>query len=293
MAAPQNRRPGYSRRAQYGLFIGYVFAVAGALVAAAVLALATFDPSTFGALRLAVSEVTAPISTGAAMTGSAIASTPSAVVDYFAVRQRNAALRKQIDDMHQMFLRARAVAEENRRLKRLMRVYDRTSDPVATARLVSSSISSTRRYAILNAGFREGVHTGQPVRGPNGLIGRIVESGPDTARVLLLADPESVVPVRRTRDGLPAIVTGRGDGLLEVRAANLADSSFKDGDLLVTSGTGGIYGPNVPVAQIVSRTRDTVLARPLDIPDSFDYAMVEKAYLPQATTPEPQPGKIP
>ncbi len=88
--------------------------------------------------------------------------------------------------------------------------------------------------------------------------------------------------MRRTRDGLPAIAAGRGDGLLEIRAANLADNSFHEGDLLVTSGTGGIYGPNIPVATIVSRDRDTVLAHPLEIPDSFDYAIVQKAYLPQA-----------
>ncbi|MGJ3649890.1 rod shape-determining protein MreC [Sphingomonas sp. GlSt437] len=293
MAAPAPRRPGFSRRAQWGLFWGYVFLVAGSLIAAGMLALATFDPSTFGALRLAVSEVTAPLSTGVAMAGSAINSTPAVVSDYFLVRTRNEELRKEIDDMHALIVRARAISVENRRLKRLMRTYDQTVDPVATARLVSSSASSTRRYAILNAGFRQGVHAGQPVRGPDGLIGRILEAGPDTARVLLLGDPESIVPVRRTRDGLPAIASGRGDGLLEIKAANLADGSFKEGDLLVTSGTGGIYGPNIPVATVMSRTRDTVLAKPLEIPDSFDYALVQKAYLPAAAAPEPKSDQKP
>lgn len=292
MAAPPNRRPGFSRRAQYGEFLKYVVAVSGALVAAAMVALSMFDPSTFAALRLAISELTAPVSTGMAQVGSAVASTPGTVADYFAVHERNAALRREIDDMHAMSVRARSIAVENRRLKRLLAVHDRTIDPVATARLVSSSITSTRRYAILNAGFRQGVLSGQPVRGPDGLVGRVIESGPDTARVLLLADPESVVPVRRTRDGLAAIAAGRGDGLLEVRAANLADGSFRLGDLLVTSGSGGIYGPDIPVATIVSRTRDTVLARALEAPDSFDYAQVQKAYQPQAASPL-RPGPTP
>ncbi|MGL4313127.1 MAG: rod shape-determining protein MreC [Sphingomonas sp.] len=287
MAAPVPRRPGFSRRAQWGLFSGYVFLVALSLTAVGMLALWKFDPSTFGALRLAVSELTAPVSTGMAMAGSAVESTPAVVSDYMFVRTRNAELRKEIDDMHALIVRARALSVENRRLKRLMRVYDLTVDPVATARLVSSSASSTRRYAILNAGFRQGVHAGQPVRGPDGLIGRILEAGPDTARVLLLGDPESIVPVRRTRDGLPAIAAGRGDGLLEIKAANLADGSFRDGDLLVTSGTGGIYGPNIPVAKIISRTRDSVLAQPLEVPDSFDYALVQKAFQPAAAAPEP------
>lgn len=292
MAAPTNRRPGFSRRAQYGLFMGYVFAVAGSLVAAAMLVFQTFDPAAFAALRLAISELTAPVSTGIAQAGSAVASTPGAVADYFAVRQRNHALQREVDEMHALVLRARSIAVENKRLKRLLQVHDLTSEPVATARLVSSSASSTRRYAILNAGFRQGVHASQPVRGPDGLIGRVIESGPDTSRILLLSDPESVVPVRRTRDGLAAIAAGRGDGLLEIRAANLADGSFHEGDLLMTSGIGGIYGPDIPVARIVSRTRDTVLARPFEIPDSFDYAQVQKAYLPQAATlPHPEPAR--
>ena len=161
---------------------------------------------------------------------------------------------------------------------------------MATARLVSSTASSTRRFATLNAGFRQGVHAGQPVRGPEGLIGRVVESGPDTARVLLLADAESIIPVRRTRDGLPAIAVGRGDGLLEIRAANLADGAFQVGDVLITSGTGGIYGPGIPVARIVSRSRDAILARPFAIPDSLDYALVQKAFLPPMPAADVHPA---
>lgn len=294
MAPPPNRRLGFSRRAQYSAFITWVVMVSGLLIAAAVLALAKFDPATFASLRVALSEITAPVSTLFARTGQAVASTPAVVSDYFAVRQRNAELRKRIDDMETLFVRARALSVENRRLKRLMRTYDRTLDPVATARLVSSSVTSSRRYAILNAGYNQGVLPGQPVRGPDGLVGRIVESGPDTARVLLLGDPESIVPVRRTRDGQPAIVSGRGDGWLEVRAVNLSDASFRKDDLLVTSGAGGIYGPNIPVAKVVSRSGETVLARPLELPSSFDYALVQKVYLPAAVAPpKPNPGQTP
>lgn len=290
MAPSNNRRPGFSRRAQVGLFVGYVFAVAGSIIAAALLAFATFDPTAFAALRLTVSELTAPVSTSMAVVGQGIRDIPGAVSDYLFVRQRNAALRKELADAHALFMRARALSYENRRLKHLLAIRDRTIDPVATARLVSSTASSTRRFATLNAGFRQGVQAGQPVRGPEGLIGRVIESGPDTARVLLLADAESIIPVRRTRDGLPAIAAGRGDGLLDVRAANLADGTFQVGDVLITSGTGGIYGPGIPVGRVVSRTRDTVLARPFAIPDALDYALVQKAFLPPMPAAEPKAG---
>src|SRR3546814_2801570 len=63
MAPPKNRRPGFSRRAQYGLFLGYVIAVAGALVGAILLVVSAIDPTGFASLRMAAAEATAPVST--------------------------------------------------------------------------------------------------------------------------------------------------------------------------------------------------------------------------------------
>src|SRR3546814_5327552 len=73
-----------------------------------------------------------------------------------------------------------------------------------------------------------------------GLVGRIYEAGPNTANVLLLTDPENIVPVRRTRDNVAGISTGRGDGSLEVRPLSTGRNPFKPGDIMVTSGTGGL-----------------------------------------------------
>lgn len=280
MASPRNRRPGFSRRAQYGLFLGYVITVAGALVAAALLALSTFDPSSFAALRMGVAEITTPVSTAVGAVGRGIISIPGAIGDHFALQQRNAALRKQIEDSNALLMRARALSYDNRRLKKLLQLRERATNPVTTARLVSSTASSTRRFAMLNAGFLQGVGTGQPVRGPEGLIGRVLEAGPNTARILLLSDPESIVPVRRTRDGLPAIAMGRGDGWIEVKSVALLNATFLPGDVLITSGTGGIYPPNIPVARVVRRSTDTALARAFAQPDTLDFALVQRAFMP-------------
>ena len=73
--------------------------------------------------------------------------------------------------------------------------------------------------------------------GRAGVVGRVVETGPGVARVLLLTDAESMVPVRRTRDGLPAIAAGRGDGLLEVRSV-MTGIRLRPGDVAVV-GRGG------------------------------------------------------
>ena len=284
MAPPSNRRPGFSRRAQYSLFLGYVIAVAGALVGALLLALSTLDPPAFAALRASVGEVTTPISSGLSGVGRGIGSIPSGIGSYFGVHSENAALRKQLADQHALFMRARSLSYDNRRLLALLRVRERIAEPVVTARLVSSSASSTRRFAVLNAGSWQGVATGQPVRGPEGLIGRILETGPNSARVLLLTDAESVVPVRRTRDGMPALAVGRGDGLMDVKSVALSTTDFGPGDVFVTSGIGGLYPPNIPVARILRRGRDAAIGRSFAQPDTVDYALVQRAFLP----PPPQ-----
>ncbi|WCM28913.1 rod shape-determining protein MreC [Sphingomonas sp. QA11] len=288
MAPSRNRRPGFSRRAQYSLFLSYVIAVAGSLVGAVLLALATLDPPAFAALRATVAEVTTPVSSGIAAIGRGIASIPASVSDYIGVRRQNEQLRKQLADNHALLMRARTLSYDNRRLKALLQLRERSPGPVVAARLVSSSASSTRRFAMLNAGAWQGVKPGQPVRGPEGLIGRILETGPNTARVLLLSDPESIVPVRRTRDGLPALAAGRGDGLLDIRSASLANVGFEPGDIFVTSGTGGIYSPNIPVARVLKRARDTALARTFAQPDTLDFALVQQAFLSVAPPAAPQ-----
>ncbi|WP_334000491.1 rod shape-determining protein MreC [Sphingomonas aurantiaca] len=196
------------------------------------------------------------------------------------MKQENVALRADRDRTRALLMRARTIAYDNRRLRSLLAIRDRAAEPVVTARLVSSSASSGRRYALLNAGRWSGVKPGMPVRGPDGLIGRVVETGPNAARVLLLSDGDSIVPVRRTRDGLPAIAAGRGDGMVDIRSVNATNVRFNAGDLFVTTGTGGIYGPGVPVARVAKAGSDSVMARTFADPDTLDFALVENVFMP-------------
>ena len=285
MASPRNRRPGYSRRAQYSLFISYVIFIAGVLVGGVLLLISRLDPPAFSALRAGTAEVTAPVSGGVGWVARGIGSIPGWIGSWFSVHGENARLKDQVTRQEQALLRARAIAYENIRLKKLLAVREPGDDDVVNTRVVSSSASSTRRYALVYAGIAQGVHAGMPVRGPDGLIGRVVEAGPDTARVLMIIDPESVIPVRRLKDGAPGFAAGRGDGMLEVRPIAMANGQFAVGDILVTSGTGGIFPPNVPVAKVTERGRDSALATPLARPDVLDYATVMKAFMPPPPPP--------
>lgn len=289
MDSQGSRRPGFSRRARFGLFAGYVIAITGAIVGAGLIIIAIFDPQGFASIRGAVSDVSAPVSStgrGAVQSGGRI---DNYVANWWNAGRQNADLRAEIKVARRRLIEARATELENRRLRELVNLLEGETGTLATARIVNSSLTGTRRTATLFAGLNQGVMSGQPVRAADGLVGRVIDSGRIASRILLLTDRSNIVPVRLTRDGTPAFTTGRGDGSVEVRSLEAGRNPFKEGDVLITSGTGGIYPPNIPVAVIIEMFGGSALATPLANPASLDFAIVQPAYEPppeETTAPE-------
>ncbi len=285
MAPPATRRRGFSRRAQYGLFLGYVIAVSGVMFAALLLFLAAVDPRGFAALRGAALDATVPITSAGRSVVGFFTGIKDSVGNYLMAGSQNGDLKRRLAAQRRRLVEARAIELENKRLKALLRLTDADTQPVTTARIVGSSFDSVRRLATLSAGGSSGVRIGMPVRGPDGLIGRVIETGRWASRVLLVTDGANNVPVRLVRDGTPAIAVGHGDGTIELRTLEVGQNPFRRGDILVTSGTGGLYPPGIPVALVVKATRDLTVARPVADPGEIDFAMVLPIYQPLADQP--------
>lgn len=261
-----------------GLFASYVIAVVGAVIALLLVLLARFDPSAFQTLRQGAAEVFAPVARGSGEVTGSVGSIDDSVAAYLRAGSQNTELRRQLDETRRELLEARALRQENRELKALLKLGEGNIEAVAVTRLLGSTGSSARRYATLDAGRNRGIENGMPLRAPQGLIGRVLDVGPSVSRVLLLSDVDNVVPVRRSRDGLPALATGRGDGNLDIRALNMGINNFERGDIVVTSGTGGLYQPNIPVAIIIATQSDGAIARPLAHPARVSAVLVERAF---------------
>lgn len=285
MAPPRNRRPGFSRKAQLQIFTGYLLAFTGAFAGLLLLALSHFDPAAFSAVRSLATEVSAP--PARLLTGMRVGVQQGwrEVSAYFYAGSKNAELQREAERNRIRLIEARALKQENRELRRLLGLIKQEGRPVATARLINSSASSSRRFATLDVGSRQGVQRGQPVRAQRGLIGRVLETGPNTSRVLLLSDAENVVPVRRARDGTVAFSQGRGDGRVDIKLIDIGINPFKVGDVMVTSGNGGIYPPNVPVAIIEKLTGDGAIGKLLANPAATDFVIVQEMYEPELADP--------
>jgi rod shape-determining protein MreC len=285
MAPPSQRRPGFSRRAQYGFFIGYVVAIGGVLISLLLVIAAIADPQGFSALRGAALDLTSPVTSGGRSAVGAVAGGADTIGGYFNAAAQNAELKRQLKASRQRVVEARAIEFDNRRLKALLKLTRETPDEIVTARIVGSTWDASRRLGTLSAGGSDGVRPGQPVRAPEGLIGRVIEIGRLASRVLLITDGASNVPVQLVRDGTPALAVGRGDGTIELKTIEVGENPFKRGDIVVTSGVGGIYPPRVPVAIVTFAGKDVTIARPLADPARVDYAIVQNVYEPAAAQP--------
>ncbi|MEO8722900.1 MAG: rod shape-determining protein MreC [Sphingobium sp.] len=285
MARPTSRRPGQNRRAQYGLFVSYVITVTGALFGLLLVILSRADPTGFSVIRSTMAEVTRPVSVSLERLVSGVGSLDENIVAYVKAGSQNLALRRQVDANRPMLIEAQAIKQENIRLKQLLHLVEGTHDKVATARLVSSSASIARRIARISAGRMQGVLPGMPVRADEGLIGRVIIAGPNTADILLLTDNQNIIPVRRVKDNIAAISTGLDDGTVEIRPLNAGSNPFRPGDVVVTTGTGGLYSPNVPVAIVVALRDGAAIGVPLANPARVEAVLVQRPY--DAEVPAP------
>ncbi|MDQ3140523.1 MAG: rod shape-determining protein MreC [Pseudomonadota bacterium] len=282
-------RLGWSRRAQYGLFFGFVATVVAIVVGLFMLILSLAAPQSYAAVRGFALDVTAPASNALSEVATTITGLGSGAGDYWNAARQNGELKKQRSALLRRMVEAKAILLENQELKRALDLRERDRQTVATGRVVGSSFTSPRRFAILSVGMRDGVAVGMPVRAADGLIGRVIDAGRFASRVLLVSDRANIVPARLVRGGLPVIATGRGDGTIDVRPLEVGRNPFKKNDIIVTSGTGGLYPPLWPVARIVRLDDDGAIAVPLADPGQVSFALVERPFEPTAIAEAARP----
>jgi rod shape-determining protein MreC len=279
-------RPGWSRRAQYGLFFSFLGVIAGIVIGLVLLVMSLVAPQSFANVRGAALDVTGPVAGALHEVTATTKGLVTGAGNYWDAARQNGALKRERKAMLQRMVEAKAIFQENRQLKATLQLRERSHGTLAVGRIVGSSFNSPRRFAIFSAGASDGVKVGMPVRSADGLVGRIIDSGELASRVLLVSDSASIVPARLLRNGIPVIAQGRGDGTIDVRPLEVGRNPFKRGDIIITSGTGGLYPPLVPIARIVKLDDDGAVAVPLADPATTSFAIVEAPFEPAAIAAE-------
>ncbi len=247
---PSPRRSSAMRREQNLAIIGAV--VTGAVVAVGLILLlfARVNPTAGQSVREAALDLVTPIWGVVRAPFDGIGRAVDAGGNYLGAVSRADALETELAKAKAELQSADADRIALRQIKRLLMTAEPRRQLVATARIVSAAPGMASRTALVSAGRRQGVLPGMPVIGADGLIGRTVEAGENAARLLLLTDAASRIPVLIMRTGQAALLSGDGSPSMVLTDRLGPEEPLQPGDRLVSSGEGGVFPPGIPVGMI-------------------------------------------
>lgn len=220
------------------------------LAATLLLTVSFVRPGVFGGVRSTVSDIVTPALILLSEPFRQAASFANGVSGLSELRAENAQLRSENARLREWYQTALMLDAENQSLHALLNVKPDPAHRFITARVIADSGNAFVKSAIVAAGDDDMVQKGQAVLSGDGLIGRIIDAGRNSARVLLLTDVNSRIPVLLEGSRQKAIMMGT-NGDMPMLKYLPADIEIKDGTRIVTSGNGGMFMPGTPVGVVV------------------------------------------
>ncbi len=236
----------------------FLFLVVGAF---ALMLLGKADTLLVERIRAAVNDAVVPILELIARPIDTISATIEGIGELAELRARNASLERESERLRHWQAVARRLEAENTALRNLT---DMVPDPrlrFVTPRVVGDHGGAFARSVLVNAGARDGVEKGQAAMTSDGLAGRVAEVGVHSARVLLVTDINSRIPVLVGASRDRAILAG--DNTSQPILRYLARGTvIKPGDHVVTSGHGAIFPPGLPIGVVTQASETSLRVQP-------------------------------
>jgi rod shape-determining protein MreC len=272
--SPPTPRPGLalftrsSKRIQYAAFV---------LLSLVLIVLGRLNHPLIDELHGALAFVVTPVIVAFDAASEAAVNVVSWVQGLAVLEGENGRLREENSRLQQWRAEAERLANENRRLQELLNVRPTFVPTLVTARVLSVTGGVYSRSVLVHAGTDDGVKVGLPVVDENGLVGRTIRVGARASRVLLTTDVNSRIPVQLARSKQNAIAVGRNGELLALLYLP-PSPDVAVGDVLVTSGHGGMFPADLMVGTVASIEDGKILVEPsanlggLDFVRFLDYA---------------------
>ena len=191
---------------------------------------------------------------------------PKVVSEYMHLKKENVELRRQIDDLKVKITTSRNIEAEYEALKNSVELKYSMSNYKFIEKILGFDKSSYNSFLIISA-THDSSKEGVVVISSDGLVGLIFDSSNGIARVLTISDQKLCVPVK-SDSGEHLILSGDGKDRMISREIRQTDSEIKlklkEGDVLYTSGEGGVFQAGIPVAKVTKiKNDDTVYAEPI------------------------------
>lgn len=170
-------------------------------------------------------------------------------VDLLEVRKENKQLRESVKVLNSRLLEASEAVLANERLKKLLGLKNSLRAPTITASVIGEDGSPWFKTIVIDRGAADGLREGLPVVASDGVVGQLVKVAAGSSRVLLLTDHASGIAGIVQRSRARGVVKGKGGGRCSLDFT-LREEDVKVGDIVVSSGIGGVFPKGLPVGEV-------------------------------------------
>lgn len=171
------------------------------------------------------------------------------ILEWPKLRQENDSLKIEIEKLKSELLNLDETKHKISRLESLLKLKQNFIKQGIAAQVIARDPSHWTQFIVINKGTRDGVRKNTVLINADGLVGKVVVAGARSARAILLTDPEARASAmnQRTRD--VGLIEGTGSLMLKMTYLD-RQSNIQVGDMIITSGLGGIYPKGIPIGKV-------------------------------------------
>ena len=211
-------------------------------------------------MRMAIIDVVAPNFAWVAIPVTGTVNLVRSAQSYNSIYRQNQELRREIQQMKAWKEAALSFEQENARLLNLNKVKLDPKFTHITGVVLADSGSPFRQTVLLNVGARDGIIDGWAAMDGIGLVGRISGVGDRTARVIMLSDNSSRIPVTIEPTGQYALMVGDNSSRPPIDFVENLEA-VRPGDRVVSSGDGGVFPAGLLIGQVVQSSSGRLRVR--------------------------------
>ena len=201
-------------------------------------------------------------------------------LDWKNVRAENRRLRDENQQLRIEALQIGETRDENQRLRRLLVLQERLPLATLPGEIIARELGGWVRSLTVNRGRGDNIMRQTAVISPDGLIGRVVDVRPGASIIQVLTDPASTVGAHAVRARTVGIVEGEARGTMRFKYMARDGSRLAVGDLIVTSGQGGVFPRGVPIGRVRAiDDRGSALFHYAAISAAVDFARIDEVLL--------------
>lgn len=263
----------------------YIFLI----LAAFIFIFGLIKPQAISSLRVATTDIFSPALSAVARPFQKMASAVTNISDIAELRAENRQLKTENARLKEWYQTALMLEAENQSLQKILNIKIDSNYNYITARTLSDASNAFVKTILISSGKNDGIATNQAVLSGEGMVGRVIETGTRTARILLITDINSRIPILIEGSQQKAVMVGNNSDFPTLKYI-LSDSSLQLGARVVTSGDGGVFPVGLPIGRLVKNDKGYVVIQPFTDMNNITYVRsIDKQsnhYLDQGLAPD-------